>query len=68
MNAGRKERTACQEATEANPEKMEPIDHTIAIMEQMTTTMKTIQGKKEVTDFKANPEEMECESEHREVP
>jgi hypothetical protein len=31
MKDGRKERTACQEATEANPEKMEPIDRAIAM-------------------------------------
>jgi hypothetical protein len=29
MNGGRKERTACQEVTEANPEKTEPIPEII---------------------------------------
>jgi hypothetical protein len=29
---------------------------------------KTNQGNTEATDLKGNPEEMECESEHREVP
>jgi hypothetical protein len=61
-------RTACQEATEANPEKTEPIDHAIAISEQMIAMTKVNREKMEATDLKANPEEMESESEHREVP
>jgi hypothetical protein len=44
MKEDRKGRTACQEATEANPEKMEPIDRAITILEKM-----------EATDLKANP-------------
>jgi hypothetical protein len=53
----RKERMAYQEATEANPEKVVPYDRVIAILEKM-----------DATDLKANPEEMESESEHWEVP
>jgi hypothetical protein len=68
MRACRKDRTACQEATKANPEKMEPTDCAIAILEQMTAMMKTNQEKIEVTDLKGNPEEMECESEHQGGP
>jgi hypothetical protein len=56
LRAHRNERTACQEATEANPEKMVPSDRAIAILEMM-----------EATDLKANPEEMESESGHREI-
>jgi hypothetical protein len=47
------ERMACQEATEVNPEKMESTDCEIAILEKM-----------EDTDMRANPEEVESESEH----
>jgi hypothetical protein len=41
---------ASQEVTEANPEKMYPVDHAVAIL-----------GKMETTDLKADPEEMESE-------
>jgi hypothetical protein len=34
MKEDRKRRTACQEATEANPEKMEPINRAIAVLER----------------------------------
>jgi hypothetical protein len=34
----------------------------------MIAMTKTIQEKMQATDFKGNPEEMECDSEHREVP
>jgi hypothetical protein len=54
LESFRNERTVCQEATEANPEKMEPIYRAIAILEKM-----------EDTDLKANPEEIESESERR---
>jgi hypothetical protein len=47
---------------------MEPTDRAIAILEQMIAMTKTNQEKMEATDFMGNPEEMECESEHREVP
>jgi hypothetical protein len=47
----------CQKPTEANPDKMEPIDQMIAILEKM-----------EAMDLNANPEEMESDVEHREVP
>jgi hypothetical protein len=61
LRACQNERTGCQEVTEANPEKMDPVDHAIAILEKM-----------EATDLKANPEEMKSESEHgrylRKVP
>jgi hypothetical protein len=40
----RNERMACQEAMKASPEKMEPIYHTLTILERMETT-----------DLKANP-------------
>jgi hypothetical protein len=33
LRACRNERMACQETTKANPEKMEPTDGTIAILE-----------------------------------
>jgi hypothetical protein len=60
---------ACQEVTEANPEKMEPNDHMRAILEQMKAMMKANQEKMEVMDLKANPvEDMESEVEHQEVP
>jgi hypothetical protein len=55
--ASKNERTTCQEETEANAEKMETTDFAIAILEIM-----------EATDLKANPEEMQSESEYREVP
>jgi hypothetical protein len=35
MKNDRKEMTACQGTTKANPEKMEPIDSVIAILEKM---------------------------------
>jgi hypothetical protein len=38
-----KERTACQEAMEANPEKMEPTDRAIAILKQMIAMTETNQ-------------------------
>jgi hypothetical protein len=50
-------KTAYQEVTEANSEKMDPIDRAIAILEKM-----------EDTSLKANTEEMESELEHWEVP
>jgi hypothetical protein len=56
-SACRNERASCQETMEANPEKMEPIDREIAILEKM-----------EAMDLKANPGEIESESEHREFP
>jgi hypothetical protein len=68
LNACRNERTACQKATKANPEKMQPIDHTTATLEQMIAMTKTKQENVEATDLEGNSEEMECESEHREVP
>jgi hypothetical protein len=34
----------------------------------MIAMMKTNQEKMEAMDLKGNPEEMECESEHQEVP
>jgi hypothetical protein len=68
LRACRNERKACQEATKANPEKTEPIDRATAILEQMIAMTKTNQEKMEATDLKGNPEEMECGSEHREVP
>jgi hypothetical protein len=42
---------ACQEATKANPEMMEPICRAIVSLEKMTAIY-----------LKANPEEMEFES------
>jgi hypothetical protein len=57
-----------KEATKANPEKMEKTDHVIAVLEQMIAMMKANREKTEATDLKANPEEMESESEHGEVP
>jgi hypothetical protein len=63
-----KEMTACQDAMEANPEKMEPTDRAIAILEQTIAITKTNQEQMEDTDLKGNPEEMECELEHWEVP
>jgi hypothetical protein len=68
LRAYRNGRTACQEATKTNPEKMEPIDRATAILEQMIAMTKTNQEMMEATDLKGNPEEMERESEHREVP
>jgi hypothetical protein len=47
---------------------MEPIDRAIAILKQLIAMTKTNQEKMEATDLKGNPEEMECELEHREVP
>jgi hypothetical protein len=35
LRARQNERTACQEATEANPEKMGPTERAITILEQM---------------------------------
>lgn len=52
----RNKRTACQEATEANLEKMEPVDRTITILEKM-----------EATNLKANTEVLESESERLEA-
>lgn len=58
LRACRYERTACQEATKANPEKMEPFDLSTAILEQMLAMTKTNQEKMEAMDLKGNPEEM----------
>jgi hypothetical protein len=55
------ERTTCQEATEANLEKMEPFDRMLAILEQMIAMTETIQEKMATMDLKENPEEIECE-------
>jgi hypothetical protein len=55
------ERTPRQEATKANPEKMESIDRVIAILEQMIAMTKLNQEKIATTDLKGNPEEIECE-------
>jgi hypothetical protein len=57
LKACRNKRMTYQEATEANPEKMEPTDRTIAVLERV-----------EAMDLKANPEELEPKSEHREAP
>jgi hypothetical protein len=57
LMACRNVRTACQEVTEVNPEKTEPTNDSIAILKKMETT-----------DLTANPEEMECESGHSDVP
>jgi hypothetical protein len=43
---------------------MEPTDHVTAILEQMIAIMKDNRGKMEATDLKANPEQMESESEY----
>jgi predicted kinase len=77
LRACRKERAACQEATEANPEKMEKTenlksymektDRVIAILEQMIAMTKANREKMEAMDLKANPEKMESELEHRKV-
>jgi hypothetical protein len=64
----RNRRTTCQIATKANPENMEPIDRTKAILKQMIALTKTNEGKMEATSLKGNSEETECASEHREVP
>jgi hypothetical protein len=53
-----KEMMACQEVTEANPEKREPIDHATAIFKQMIAMMKANQEEMETMDLKANPEEI----------
>jgi hypothetical protein len=68
MKDGRKERTVCQEAIKANPEKMEPNDRAIAILEHMIAVMKANREKMEAIDLKANPVEMKSELEDREVP
>jgi hypothetical protein len=39
-----------------NPEKMEPIDHTTAILEQMIDMTKSNQEMMDATDLKGNPE------------
>jgi hypothetical protein len=67
MKNDRKESMACQEAMKANPEKMEPTDSVMAILEKMIATMKASQEKIGVMDLKGNSEQMECESEHRET-
>jgi hypothetical protein len=54
------ERTTCQEATKANPERMEPFDWAIAFSEQMIAMTKTNQETIATTDLKGNPEGMEC--------
>jgi hypothetical protein len=68
MKNDRKEMTACQGTTKANPEKMEPVDTVIVILEKIIAMMKANQEKMEVMDLKGNPEEMEYESEHQETP
>jgi hypothetical protein len=55
------EMTVCHEATEADIEKMKPIDRAIVILEQMITMTKTNEEKIATMDLKGNPEEMECE-------
>jgi hypothetical protein len=54
--------------TEANPEKMEPTDRAIAILEQMIAMTKANREKMDATDLKANPVDMESKSEHRDIP
>jgi hypothetical protein len=61
MKDGRKERTVCQEAMEANPEKMEPIDRLIAIMKQMISMTKGNREKMEAMNLKANLEKIQYE-------
>jgi hypothetical protein len=56
MKDRRKEKTAGQEAMETNPEKMEPTECAIVILEMM-----------EITDLKANLKEMESESGYQEI-
>jgi hypothetical protein len=40
-------------ATEANPKRMEPTDHAIAVFEQMIATTKTNREKMEAAELKA---------------
>jgi hypothetical protein len=47
---------------------MEPIDRAITTLEHMIAMTKANRGKMEATEMKANQEEMESQSEHREVP
>jgi hypothetical protein len=67
LRACREDRMACQETMEARLECEEPIERAIAILEQMIDMTKTNREKMEATEFKPNPEDMESESEHREV-
>jgi hypothetical protein len=68
LRACQKEKTSCQEVMKANPEKIETIDCAIAILEQMIAMTKANQEMLEAMDLKANPEELESESEHQGVP
>jgi hypothetical protein len=68
MKNDQKETMACQEATKANPEKAEPVDSVIAILEKMIAIMKANQEKIDAMDLKGSPEELLCESEHLEIP
>jgi hypothetical protein len=61
LRACRKEMMACQEATKANIEKMEPTDCVTAIFEQMIAIMKANRENLEAMDLKANPGEMESQ-------
>jgi hypothetical protein len=47
---------------------MEKTDRVIAVLEQVIAMTKANRENMEATDLKANPEEMESESEHGEVP